>query len=100
MIALDSPNPPSRKSPKLRPLTPFLPFLIIAASFILECSPLYSPLRTLNLLYLLFLIACRGSVSHVVLASVVILVYLPMIKQRQTEKSVAVPQNLSALLTN
>jgi len=67
--------------------------------FILECPLLYSPLRIHTLLYLLFPLLVVDLTLILCLVSLVIFVHLSTIKQRRTEKLVAVPCNISELLS-
>ena len=81
-------------------LSPPNALLNIATFSILKHSLLHSPLRTHTLLHLLFPLLVVNVFSMLCLVSLVTFVYLFMIRQRQTKKSVAVPRNLPALLSN
>ena len=101
MVVLSPPNLLPRKPSEPRSLTlPSLAFFNIATSYIIECSLLYSPLRTRTLLsrllFPLLIVNLPPMLCHV---SLVIFRYLFIINRR-TEKLIAVPHNLSTSLSN
>lgn len=100
LATLSSPNSSSRNSWEPRLFT--LPCILRHRCFL--HPPVFSPLfASMHTHYSVSVVptARRGSASRVIyLVPLVVFVYLSMIKRRRTEKSIAVPHSLSALLSN